>query len=88
MDISLVCHQCGETLEEARPHWPKVGEVYVRPCTNCIVEADKSGYTRGVDEGSSQGYDDGHMAGVASVRDDVKEMLRVVKEESCAADNH
>jgi hypothetical protein len=85
MNIDIVCHHCGAVLQEESRHYPKSGELYVAPCSDCMDSADKRGYDRGFDEGASKGYDDGHEAGVASVRDDVKEMMRVVKEESSCA---
>ncbi len=62
--------------------WGKPHEVYVVPCSDCMDEADSRGYSRGYDVGQAEGYDSGLEAGEASVRDDVKSMLQIVKEES------
>lgn len=39
-------------------------------------------WVQGYEEGYAIGYEEGVAAGEAAVRDDVREMLRVVKEES------
>lgn len=84
MNIDIVCHHCGAVLQEESRHYPKVGELYVAPCSDCMDSADKRGFERGYDQGKSEGYDEGLSAGEQAVRDDVKSMLQIVKEESCA----
>lgn len=84
MTIDIVCHHCGSVLQEESRHYTKPGELYIAPCSDCMDSADKRGYDRGFDEGVSKGYDDGLEAGEQAVRDDVKSMLQIVKEESCA----
>ena len=78
MNIDFVCHHCGAALEEGGRLYPKAGEVYIVPCSDCLDSADKRGFNRGHDEGYGYGLEAGEQA----VRDDVKEMMRVVKEES------
>ena len=84
MNIDIVCHHCGAMLEEGGRLYPKQGTVYIVPCSDCLDSADTRGRDRGYDEGVADGNTLGFEAGVESVRDDVKEMLWIVKEESCA----
>lgn len=88
LSYTLVCHYCGKVVEEGSRLHPKSYEVYVVPCPDCMDDADSRGYKRGYDVGQSEGYEDGYSNGEAAVRDDVKAMLQLVKEESeveCAA---
>lgn len=89
MDLSfvLVCHHCGKPVEEASRLYPKRGEVYVVPCSDCLDDADSRGYDRGHDNGYSDGYSDGTEAGETAVRDDIKAMLTLIKEESECAES-
>ncbi len=84
MDLSftLVCHHCGKSLEETTRMWSKPNEVYMVPCADCLANADQEGYRRGYDVGRADGYSDGLLDGETTVRDDVKTMLQIVKEES------
>ena len=84
MDVSftLLCHQCGKPLEEASRLHSKPREVFLVPCSDCLGDAGARGYSRGQVAGYSEGYDEGLAAGEQAVRDDVKSMLRIVKEES------
>lgn len=81
MTIDVVCNTCGEELEEQSPRHGNRGAVRFTSCETCCANAHRVGY----EEGHRAGYNEGLADGEQAVRDDVKSMLQIVKEESCGA---
>lgn len=81
--IEIECSSCGGDLAEQRS--ARQNTYTFEPCGDCMKttqsEAFDEGYQNGKSDGHDIGYTEGYEAGQASIRDDVREMLKTVGEE-------
>jgi flagellar biosynthesis/type III secretory pathway protein FliH len=60
--MKLTCKECEEDLEFEELDLTKE-ELLVKPCKNCLSEAQDAGYETGQDAGSDYSYDEGYKEG-------------------------
>jgi flagellar biosynthesis/type III secretory pathway protein FliH len=83
--MKLTCKECEEELEFEELDLSKE-EILVKPCKNCLSEAQDGGYEAGQDAGSDYSYDEGYKEGNDEGYKDGKQEAEDFWQEKYAAD--